>query len=241
MDRPSRQPSQRHRVRNCTPRASNRFSHARSSGDAFIATGKTRPVEPTNTSWPRPVAHRTTSGGPNAESARAKAGETAPYAASKWSSSFVRFRPDLPAIRNLRAGDGIWSAMTTETPASESTSAAISPAGPAPMTSARVRFPLWRSPVSHQRPLAGGPWGSPAPGSDALTPRHRVLGGRSSQERAESECVVSSCRSAAGRQTTALPRLTSRSPGVLTQEWPLAPEAERGTACCRMQRRVRRH
>ena len=93
---------------------SSRPSHARSNGDAFIATGNTRPVDPTNTSWPRPVAHRMTSGGPNPESARAKAGETSPYAASKWSSSLVRFRPDLPAIRNLRAGDGIWSAMTTE-------------------------------------------------------------------------------------------------------------------------------
>ncbi len=48
------------------------------------------------------------------------------------SSCLVRFRPDFPAMRNLRAGEGIASAMATLKPASAACSPAISPAGPAP-------------------------------------------------------------------------------------------------------------
>ncbi|MNY17440.1 hypothetical protein D3C86_1507590 [compost metagenome] len=53
---PSFQPVQRERVRISTPRLSSRASQARSSGEAFIARGKTRPEEPTKVSWPRPSA-----------------------------------------------------------------------------------------------------------------------------------------------------------------------------------------
>ena len=51
------------------------------------------------------------------------------------SSCLVRFRPDFPAMRNLRAGEGIASAMATFKPASAACSAAIIPAGPAPTIS----------------------------------------------------------------------------------------------------------
>lgn len=50
-------------------------------------------------------------------------------------SECVRLRPPLPAIRNLRAGDGIWSMTRTLAPPLASTSAAMRPAGPAPMIS----------------------------------------------------------------------------------------------------------
>lgn len=43
-------------------------------------------------------------------------------------------RPDFPAISNLRATVGIASNTVTAWPAAESTSAAISPAGPPPIT-----------------------------------------------------------------------------------------------------------
>ena len=43
----SSQPSQRRRVRNSTPMSASRPSQARSSGEAFMATGNTRPLEPT--------------------------------------------------------------------------------------------------------------------------------------------------------------------------------------------------
>src|SRR6056297_783038 len=42
--------------------------------------------------------------------------------------------PDLPAISNLRAGLGMWSWIVTAAPAPAASSAAISPAGPAPIT-----------------------------------------------------------------------------------------------------------
>ena len=39
-----------------TPCASSRLSHARSSGEAFIAFGKMRPLEPVKVSCPSPSA-----------------------------------------------------------------------------------------------------------------------------------------------------------------------------------------
>jgi hypothetical protein len=47
-------PVQRQRVTSRTPCAPSRASQARSRGDAFIATGKTRPDDPVNTGWPSP-------------------------------------------------------------------------------------------------------------------------------------------------------------------------------------------
>ena len=49
-------PCQRQRVCRVTPRASSRRSQARSSGEAFIATGNTRPEVPVNTSCSNPRA-----------------------------------------------------------------------------------------------------------------------------------------------------------------------------------------
>ncbi len=45
-------PIQRWRVRSATPCAASRASHARSSGEAFIARGNTRPELPTKVGWP---------------------------------------------------------------------------------------------------------------------------------------------------------------------------------------------
>ena len=50
------------------------------------------------------------------------------------SSALVRLRPDFPAMRNFRAGEGIASATATRIPARAACSAAIKPAGPAPTT-----------------------------------------------------------------------------------------------------------
>ena len=44
---PSRRPTQRDRVRTSTPNPSSRASQARNSGEAFIARGNTRPLDPT--------------------------------------------------------------------------------------------------------------------------------------------------------------------------------------------------
>src|SRR4051794_35700723 len=49
-------------------------------------------------------------------------------------SLWVRLSPPRPAIRNLRPADGMASNTVTPAPPCASTSAAINPAGPAPMT-----------------------------------------------------------------------------------------------------------
>ncbi len=63
------QPVQRQRRVSRTPLASSCASHARRSGEAFIATGKTRPVEPVKTSCPKPFAQAITFCGPKSETA----------------------------------------------------------------------------------------------------------------------------------------------------------------------------
>ena len=65
-------PVQRQRVRIVAPDASRRRIHARNSGEAFIATGKTRPELPTKVSMPRPEAQVTTASGPQAASIGAR-------------------------------------------------------------------------------------------------------------------------------------------------------------------------
>src|SRR5579872_878153 len=50
----------------------------------------------------------------------------------------VRLRPPRPAIRNLRPADGIASKTVTLAPLCANTSAAINPAGPAPMTATSI-------------------------------------------------------------------------------------------------------
>lgn len=135
---PSLRPCQRQLVACVTPNVSKRLSHARSRGEAFIALGKTRPVLPVKMGWPRDCAHACTSGGPNSASIGLSHEAAWPYWAMKSvsGSSFVRFRPDLPAIRNLRPMLGLPSITCTRWLALASVSAAISPAGPAPITSA---------------------------------------------------------------------------------------------------------
>ncbi len=129
-------PSQRCRMRNCTPSPSSRRSQARSSGDAFMARGNTRPLLPVNTGWPSASHHAHSAAGGNAATAGARNARAGPYRSSKPSSGspWVRFRPPTPAISSLRAGEGMRSNTVTATPPSARRSAAINPAGPAPMT-----------------------------------------------------------------------------------------------------------
>ena len=63
---PPANPVQRQRRRSATPSPSSRASQALRSGEAFIPTGNTRPVEPVNNSTPSPRANSITSTGPNA-------------------------------------------------------------------------------------------------------------------------------------------------------------------------------
>ena len=58
------QPVHRQRVRKATPAASSRRVQARSSGEAFIPTGKTRPELPVKVATPSPSAQAATSAGP---------------------------------------------------------------------------------------------------------------------------------------------------------------------------------
>ena len=48
------------------------------------------------------------------------------------------FNPPRPAINSFRPADGIWSYTVTAKPAADSVSAAIKPAGPAPITATWV-------------------------------------------------------------------------------------------------------
>lgn len=52
-------------------------------------------------------------------------------------SEWLRFKPPRPASKNLRPTEGIASNKFTATPAADSTSAAIKPAGPPPTTKTR--------------------------------------------------------------------------------------------------------
>ena len=130
----SLQPVQRERVRSSTPKPFSRASQARSRGEAFIARGNTRPLDPVKVAWPRPSAQAVNSSGENASSHGDTAPAALPYRPSNaaWSSEWVRFSPPRPAISSLRPGDGIRSCTVTIAPACASRSAAISPAGPAP-------------------------------------------------------------------------------------------------------------
>ena len=100
-----------------------------------MRVGKTRPVLPVKTFSPRPSAKPMTSAGPNSDRMGFK-GAMASKCCKKasGSSALVRLRPDFPAMRNFRAGEGIASATATRIPARAACSAAINPAGPAPTT-----------------------------------------------------------------------------------------------------------
>ena len=119
-----------------------------------MPTGNTRPVEPVNNSIPSPRAQLMTWAGPNSFMSKYPGGGRRPGAEPQKcvanipaGSSLVRFSPDFPAIRNFRAGVGIDSATTTRAPCPASTSAAINPAGPAPITRASTRSALNARPV----------------------------------------------------------------------------------------------
>ena len=132
------QPSQRWRMWNCTPRPRSRCSHARSSGAAFISAGNTRPEVPTKVSTPSPCAQARRCSAPKRSSSGAICALRAPKRAANGAngSECVRFSPPLPASKNLRPAEGMASNTCTATPAWASTSAAMRPAGPAPMTAA---------------------------------------------------------------------------------------------------------
>ena len=92
-----------------TPCSASRSSHARSSGEAFIALGNTRPEDPTNVSLPSPAAHSRTAALSNAARIGSKNARAAPNREKKSpiASAWVRFNPDLPAINSLRPTVGI--------------------------------------------------------------------------------------------------------------------------------------
>ena len=71
-------PTQRQRVRTCNPISPSRSSQARSSGDAFIACGKTRPVDPAKVAAPMPSAQARTASGVKACNIGRSAGDAPP-------------------------------------------------------------------------------------------------------------------------------------------------------------------
>ena len=107
----SSQPCQRCRRAKATPSDSSRRSHARSSGEALKALGKTRPLEPTKVSWPRPSLQRRSAAGGKASMAGRRCGSASPKRSTNCarSSLWVRLRPPRPAMSSLRPTDGIRS------------------------------------------------------------------------------------------------------------------------------------
>jgi hypothetical protein len=83
--------------------------------------------------------------------------------------AWVMFSPDLPAIRNFRAGLGLPSTTNTRRPAAANASAAIRPAGPAPMTSASVTGCPRVSPCGGNKARASA-FGDSACGQQILQP-----------------------------------------------------------------------
>ena len=94
----SSQPVHSHLVRNRAPLSRSRASHARNKGEAFIATGNTRPVEPVKTSWPKARAQSWTAAPSKSLRMQFNQGAASAKAARNGSndSSLVRFSPDLP-------------------------------------------------------------------------------------------------------------------------------------------------
>jgi len=123
-----------------------------------MSVGKTRPELPTKVEMPRDSAQARTAGPSKTPKALNKdagnwsvelADELADVLADKEEGAFparyrlrngdsgslwVKFNPPLPASKNLRPTEGMASKTTTCCPACDSTSAAINPAGPAPIT-----------------------------------------------------------------------------------------------------------
>ena len=139
-DATSLQPLQRWRMWNCTGTPDTgwrrRCNQARNSGAAFMSDGNTRPDVPTNVLMPSVPAQSRRSAAPKCASRCATSARRAAKRVSNKSagSEWVRFKPPLPASRNLRPTLGIVSNRCTAIPAALKSSAAISPAGPPPTT-----------------------------------------------------------------------------------------------------------
>ena len=105
------QPSQRCRMQNRTPELRNWCNQARSNGAAFMSVGKTRPELPTKVPIPKASAHSRNCGPSNAANMGCNAFSAQPYRLTKVLklSECVKFRPPLPASKNLRPTDGMLS------------------------------------------------------------------------------------------------------------------------------------
>jgi len=134
------QPCHLWRAWKTTPLSSSRRSQARSRGDAFIMTGKTRPELPSKVSIPSSAAHALISFGVKALSAGSSCSLAAPKRVRKVSRSSpcVMLRPLLPARRNFRPSEGMASKRWTSATGA-SRSAAMRPAGPPPIIAATGR------------------------------------------------------------------------------------------------------
>ena len=134
------QPSQFCRVCSSTPCPASRRSQARSRGEAFFEAGNTRPELPTKVGSPSSADQARSASGGKAVMAGVSQSRASAYRPRKAAngSLCVRLRPPRPAISSLRPADGIRSYRSTCSPARLSRSAAISPAGPAPMTATRL-------------------------------------------------------------------------------------------------------
>ena len=101
----SSQPVQRCRSTSCTPIASSRRSHARSSGDALNACGNTRPLEPTKVGWPNASLHARNASGGNASIAGARCGIGRAIARQKFRQCFAvgEIEPAAPGHQKLAA------------------------------------------------------------------------------------------------------------------------------------------
>ena len=99
-----------------------------------MSIGKMRPELPSKVLIPKPFAHSRICDGPKLRSIGSSTAQRDPKRVAKISngSECDRFKPPLPASRNLRPTEGMASNSSTATPARASTSAAISPAGPPP-------------------------------------------------------------------------------------------------------------
>ena len=135
-------PIQRWRGMSRTPWCSSRRSQDRSSGEAFMTLGNTRPELPTKVSVPRPWAQLRMSCGGNSSSAGRSRAVALPKRVRNvsYSSEWVMLRPDLPASRNLRPNVGMASKTVTSQPEADKTSAAMRPAGPPPMIAMVLPF-----------------------------------------------------------------------------------------------------
>ena len=108
---PASQPVQRWCTWNTTPLSRSRRTHARSIGAAFMSIGNTRPELPTKVSKPSSRVQARNASASNAASHVATSSRRSRYRAanSGGASECVRFRPPLPAIRNLRPTEPLLS------------------------------------------------------------------------------------------------------------------------------------